>query len=160
MNKLPTKPGFHQINPEEYLDELYQYDYEIFDIKPISFPFESPAEFKKYLLEEHQSEVYILNNEENLSVGYFSYEICTDLPNMVELTNMGVLPKYQNQGFGSKLMKKYLEIVGDRDSRHATHPDSNSRFLYEKFGYRRVKIIENYFGDGQPRVMYFRPGII
>lgn len=99
MPSLPTKPGFHEIDVVEHLQQLFEYDTAIFDIKPISFPFDKPEDLKKY-------------------------------------------------------------IVGDRDSRHVTHPDSESRYLYEKFGYSRVKIIKNYFGDGEPRVLYFRKGNI
>lgn len=158
MPALPTTPGFHQIDVVEHLQQLFEYDSEIFDIKPIAFPFDKPEELKKYLLDDHKTITYILNTDESKFAGYFAFEENLELPNMVELINLGVMPEYQRHGYGSKLMEKYLSFVGSRDSRHVTHPDSQSRFLYEKFGYNRVKIIKNYFGDGEPRVLYFRKG--
>jgi len=158
MKKLTHRPGFHEIDLDAHLEELFEHDCKIFDIKPIAFPFDSPADLRKYLLEDHTTRTIILNSDDELFLGYFSFEEKLELPDFVELVNLGVMPEQQNRGVGTQLMSKYLEIVGKRDSRHVTHPDSSSRYLYEKFGYKQVKILKNYFGDGEPRLLYFRSG--
>ena len=55
------------------------------------------------------------------------------------------------------MMEYYFELFKDKNSRLVTHPDnSTARKLYEKLGYKQVKMLANYFGDGEPRLLYFR----
>jgi len=155
--KLPIESGPHKVDIENFLNELFELDTEIFNIPPISFPFKTPEELLKYLTQEHKTTTIIWNNNEGELVGYLSYEEHVEIPNTTELINLGVKPEFQGKGYGKKMLEYYLDLFPEMNSRLVTHPENTvSRSLYEKMGYIPVKITENYFGDGQPRLLYFR----
>lgn len=160
MALLPIAPGPHRVNINEHLDELYTIDKEIFNNPPILFPFKNQDEFLKFLTKDHNTTVVIWNNDNGELVGYFAYEEDLDIPNTTELVNIGTLPKFQGKGYGKSMMNYYLSLFKDKNSRLVTHPNNvSARKLYEKFGYLPVKMIQNYFGDGEPRLLYFHPAI-
>ncbi len=156
LTQLPQKPGPHKINVKEHLRALYKLDSEIFNIAPISFPFETPEELLKYLTEDHKTTTIIWNDDKGEFVGYFAYEENVEIPDTIELINLGTRPMFQGQGYGTKMLHYYHNLFRDKHFRLVTHPDNPARKLYEKVGYVPVKIIENYFGDGQSRVLYFK----
>ncbi len=154
---LPNKKGFHEISLEDNLSWLFEMDCEIFNNPPVIFPFDNEKELYKYLMQDHNTRTFILNNDLGEIVGYFSFEESIDAPNMFELINIGVRPQFQGQGFARNMIDHYHDLIKDKNSRLVTHPENkSSRKLYEKNGYIPVKIIHNYFGDGEDRVLYIR----
>jgi ribosomal protein S18 acetylase RimI-like enzyme len=159
QSKLPTTPGFHTVDLHVHLEELFQMDREIFNQPPILLPFDKPEELLKFLTVEHKAVNVILNNNEGVSVGYISFEEIADIPNMSELVNIGVRSQFRGLGYGKKIIEYYLSSIKGVNSRLVTHPENKTaQLLYERYGYIPTKVIKNYFGDGEPRVLYVRPG--
>jgi len=158
MALLPKMAGFHTVELSQYLQELFQLDKEIADASPLILPLETPEELLEYLTKEHNTTTFIFNNLDNQLVGYLSYEKATDISNLYEVINLGVHPKHQHQGYGTKLMEHFFALTEGNPSRLVTNPKNTQAFIfYQKLGYEPVKQVENYFGDGTPRTIFYRP---
>lgn len=158
MKKLLSQPGFHIVTVKSHLEELFQLDTKIFNSPPILTPFNSADELLNHLTVNHKTTTVILNNEEGIFLGYMSYQKVLEVPNLTELVNIGILPQFRRKGYGDKFMQYYLNLFKDKNSRLVTHPGNTSaKKLYEKYGYVPVKILSNYYGIGEHRILYFRP---
>ncbi len=86
-------------------------------------------------------------------VGRVAYERKDD--GSVYLSDLVIEPAYQNRGLGRVALAKVLEEVGDAKKVWlVTHPDNaNAIHLYESFGFAQTGRKEDYFGDGEPRII-------
>lgn len=110
---------------------------------------ENEKMIEKYL---ERGEMYILNDD-----GVKGQCVVTDEGNgILEIKNISITPEYQKRGYGRLLIeyitKKYREEysilqVGTGDS-PATVP------FYEKLGFKRHHIVENFFIDNYPKPIY------
>lgn len=66
-----------------------------------------------------------------------------------------ILPKFQGQGYGREAMQKVLTEIGSvKRIDLVTHPQNERAIkLYESLGFKIESRKENYFGDGEPRVV-------
>lgn len=89
-------------------------------------------------------------------VGNISYEIKD--PDHAYIDGLLVKPSYQGRGIGRAAMLKILEeLKGMQRIDLVTHPDNlRAMKLYESLGFTAGERIENYFGDGEPRIIMFR----
>jgi ribosomal protein S18 acetylase RimI-like enzyme len=160
ISSLPSQPGFHIVDVNAHLDELFKLDCDIFNAPPILAPFDKPEELLNHLTVSHQTTTVIYNNEKGELVGYMSYQEKLEIPNTAELVNIGILPSYRGQGYGDKFMNYYLDLFKNMKSRLVAHPENESaKKLYEKHGFLPVKILKDYYGVGEHRLLYFRPQI-
>lgn len=87
------------------------------------------------------------------NIGSVSYEKKGD--DHFYLDGLVIDPEFQGQGFARQAMKQVLQEIGDVETIDlVTHPENERAIkLYESLGFTIVKKIENYFGDGEPRVL-------
>lgn len=100
----------------------------------------------------HDSKTYFIL-EDGKIVGNVSYEMKS--PDHAYVSGLMVHPDYQNRGIGRAAMLKILdELKGIPVIDLVTHPENDVAIkLYESLGFTRGDIIENYFGDGESRMV-------
>src|SRR3989338_6988692 len=86
-------------------------------------------------------------------VGGVSYEL--KAPDHAHIGGLAVHPDYQGRGIARAAMLKVLDKLKDTLKIDlVTHPDNERAIkLYESLGFARGETIENYFGDGEPRIV-------
>jgi len=72
-----------------------------------------------------------------------------------EIMTVAVIPDYQRQGIGKMIMKKLFNLLKDyKLIKIVTHPyNVGAIILYLKSGFKIYGWKDNYFGDGQPRLL-------
>lgn len=96
--------------------------------------------------------VYFIEDEGRV-VGSVEYEFVS--ADHAHLWGLVVLPEFQGKGIGKEALKKVLEeLEGISLVDLVTHPENTRAIaLYESLGFRIAERKENYFGDGQPRLV-------
>ncbi|MCR4333908.1 MAG: GNAT family N-acetyltransferase [Patescibacteria group bacterium] len=91
--------------------------------------------------------------EDGVIVGSVSYVMKS--PDHAYIDGLLVMPPHQGRGLGRAAMLKILEEIGDvRLIDLVTHPDNATSIkLYQSLGFTIGERIENYFGDGEPRIV-------
>lgn len=98
-------------------------------------------------------EVYIAS-EGVIPVGFFAYRVNE---NDTEVYSVTVTPKYQGKGIGKAMMQKLFELVDGHTIRLVTHPkNTNAIIFYLKSGFTISGWKDNYYGDGEPRLLLYR----
>lgn len=107
------------------------------------------GEWKDALTKER---VYLLEKGGEL-VGSASYEIRSD--GTVYISGLVVVPKFQGKGIGRDVMHKILaDVSGAKRIELVTHPDNAVALrLYEQLGFSIESRKENYYDDGEPRLI-------
>jgi len=108
------------------------------------------TEFEETKNEFKYNTVYMIENN-NKVVGSIQYKIIK--PDHIHISGLAVGLKYQHQGIGKEALTQILEKFKDiKKIDLVTHPENPVLNLYKSFGFVVGKRIENYFGDGEPRV--------
>ncbi|MFX0188224.1 MAG: GNAT family N-acetyltransferase [Candidatus Hodarchaeota archaeon] len=77
--------------------------------------------------------------------------ILKDRKDRANIINLLINPKYQNKGYGSKLLKHTIEKIKKEDKnvkKIALNVKTNNSLaikLYEKFNFKKIQKIENYY---------------
>lgn len=102
-------------------------------------------EFKKV-------KIFLIKNKNDI-VGEVSYEIKD--PKHLYINGLVIKPEFQGKGFARKAMEKIMEELKIYEKIDlVTHPENKRAIqLYKSLGFKIEKQIENYFGDGEPRVV-------
>ncbi len=125
---------------------LFKIDNEAF-IGSFALPSRDTEELVEYL---KNSEVFIAY-EKNKPIGFIAYE---SNANMAEIKSVAVIPKYQGKGFGKKMVKSILEMIDTPRIVLVTHPKNSAAVaVYLKCGFNIVGWKDNYYGDGEPRLL-------
>ncbi len=96
------------------------------------------------------SEIYVAY-EGAKTIGFIAYE---DKRDSVEIISLAVVPEYQKKGIGKLLLTHILGILKKRKTHLVTHPrNTPAIILYLKLGFEIYGLKENYYGDGQPRLL-------
>jgi ribosomal protein S18 acetylase RimI-like enzyme len=86
-------------------------------------------------------------------IGTAAYQVRTD--QTVYIGNVAVDPIYRRQGIAHEVVRRILEAC--REARRVelvTHPENEDALrLYKSLGFVVEGRIENYFGDGEPRLL-------
>ena len=109
--------------------------------------------FNEKEVEEYvkNSIVYLIKNNDDI-VGSISYDVM-DFDH-ADISGLVVKPEFQKQGFGRKAMKLLFKKLKDyKKVSLCVHPDNHACKLYESFGFKVESRKENYFGDGEPRLI-------
>jgi ribosomal protein S18 acetylase RimI-like enzyme len=102
--------------------------------------------------EELQKSVVYLIEKESKIVGDVSYEKKSD--NHIYISGLAINPRFQRQGIAREVLKQILEKFRDvKRIDLVTHPDNPALKLYQSFGFVVESRKENYFGDGEPRLI-------
>jgi ribosomal-protein-alanine N-acetyltransferase len=97
------------------------------------------------------SVVYLIKNDGDI-VGSISYDVID--PDHADISGLVIKPEFQKKGFARKAMELLFEKLKDyKKLSLVVHPDNHARKLYESFGFEEESRKENYFGDGEPRVV-------
>lgn len=96
--------------------------------------------------------VYLLSTEGDL-VGDITYEMKS--PAHAYIGGIVIMPRYQGRGFSRQAMQHILdEILPVKRIDLVTHPDNFKAIkLYASFGFKIESKIDNYYDDGEPRVV-------
>lgn len=99
-----------------------------------------------------KSTVYLIKEGDHI-VGSVSYEMKG--PDRAYIDGLVVTPARQHHGIGKAAMAKVLEELNNiKTIDLVTHPDNSSAIsLYQSFGFVIGERKENYFGDGEPRIV-------
>ena len=96
--------------------------------------------------------VYVLEKEGKI-IGNATYEIKSQ--DHVYISGLLILPEFQSKGLGKEVMQDILQEIGNVARIDlVTHPDNIKAIrLYESFGFVVESRKENYFDDGEPRLI-------
>lgn len=96
------------------------------------------------------SEIYVAFEVTKI-IGFIAYE---DKQDSVEIISLAVIPEYQKKGIGKLLLNQILGKLKSRKIHLVTHPrNTPAIILYLKLGFEIYGLKENYYGDGQPRLL-------
>ena len=98
-----------------------------------------------------KSEIFIIELD-NQAVGKVAYEMKS--ADHVYIKGLVIRSSFQRQGIGREAMRIILkELEPVKKIELVTHPENIPAIrLYESLGFHIESRIENYFGDGEPRV--------
>ncbi|MEK7462910.1 MAG: N-acetyltransferase [Patescibacteria group bacterium] len=107
------------------------------------------------LQEFSENEVYLIYKDGGL-VGSTEFEMKS--PDHAYLAGVVIHPNFQGQGIAREATLFRLEKLKNvKRVDVVTHPENFKIInLYQSLGFKIEKRIENYFGDGEPRVMIVR----
>ena len=96
--------------------------------------------------------VYLIKKGNDIA-GSISYEIKDE--NHADLSGLVIKPEFQKQGLAKKALAKLLEELNKfKLIDLVVHPDNVSALkLYESFGFVVKCRKENFYGDGEPRLV-------
>lgn len=102
-------------------------------------------------LKKNNSVVYLILKNGKV-IGDTSYEKKSD--GTVYISGLAITPEFQGQGIGREVIGTLLkELAGVKKISLVTHPDNKVAIkLYISLGFEIAKRIENYYGDGEPRI--------
>lgn len=110
---------------------------------------------REEIRKEIEKNIFYFIKVSNKLVGYISYEIKN--PKEAYISGLVVAPKFQGKGIARKAIEIVLgELSSFKKIWFVTHPDNiKSIKLYQSFGFKIGERIEDYFGDGQPRIKLY-----
>jgi [ribosomal protein S18]-alanine N-acetyltransferase len=105
-------------------------------------------EIKDYL----KSEIINLIKEGDEVAGLVSFKI---KKNQIYIGGLIIKPEFQRKGLGRQVMKKLLEELKKFEKIDlVVHPDNTAAVkLYKSIGFTEMLRKDNYYGDGEPRLI-------
>ena len=73
----------------------------------------------------------------------------------IYLSGLVIRPESQNKGMGREAMVLLMEEIGKvKRIELAVHPLNREAIgLYKSLGFKKKNVVENYYGDGEPRLI-------
>jgi ribosomal-protein-alanine N-acetyltransferase len=138
-----------KVHPQEKGQELFDIDNAAF-IREFDLKARSIQEEVNYL---KNCDVYIAY-QKNQAIGFIGYKKKLD---SAEIMSLAVIPEYQNKGIGKMLLNHVLGLLDGKKVYLVTHPKNTPAIIvYLKLGFEIYGLKENYYGDGQPRLLLRR----
>jgi len=130
----------------------YIEDYIAIEKKVTSRTYASITEEEEVKKEFENGFVYMIKKDDK-SVGIISYEIKDD--ESAYISGLSIDPDFQGQGIGRIALVKILNEINNFSKVWLiTHPDNFRAIkLYESLNFKITGRKENYFGDGEPRIV-------
>jgi len=151
---LPKNPGINRVDVREHLQELVLFLQEVTRANPYILPLETPEEFVNFFTKEHHSDCYVWNDANGNFVGFLSL---INMLEAVEVLSIWIRPDFQRQGYGKKMMRyaeEFAKKLGKKKMMLVTNPKNLPAIsFYKSIGYSTVKKIDNFYGDGTPRLL-------
>lgn len=111
----------------------------------------SEKEVKEWIEKES---VYLIDNN-GVIVGSISFEVIDK--NKACISGLVIKPEFQRQGFAKKAIVLLFEKLKNFKKLTLTvHPDNHALELYKSLGFTVDSCRENYFGDGEPRLIMIK----
>jgi ribosomal-protein-alanine N-acetyltransferase len=122
-------------------------------IEDDSFPDPYPPDLIAKLQREHSDGFLVVENASGEIVGYC---VASENGGRAHLISIAVHQEYLRKGAGTLLLETlltrlYEHRVGELRLEVNVENDAAIKF-YERFGFDRVTVIENYYSDGSPAV--------
>lgn len=94
----------------------------------------------------------LIIEKDSTPVGSLSYE---EKENHIHIRGVVVIPEFQGQGIARQVLTDFLAEHKDvKRIDLVTHPDNAPALhLYQSLGFAIESRIENYYGDGEPRLV-------
>jgi ribosomal protein S18 acetylase RimI-like enzyme len=149
-------PDPQKIDVVANIEALFELDGKVANASPALLPLKSPKELQDFLIKDHNSSTYILQDKSGRWVGCLSL---IDLPDdSLEILNVGVDPDQQGKGYG-KHMIAFSEQLASELGKHkvtlVTSKKNNQAVnFYEGIGYAIIGEAENYYNDGEARYIF------
>jgi ribosomal protein S18 acetylase RimI-like enzyme len=111
-----------------------------------------PLDFEAAIREIGKNHFYFIKAG-NTVVGTAAYQIKSD--KSAYISNVAVLPEFRRRGIAREAMLFFLDKCKTANRIHlVTHPENrNALALYSSLGFKVESRQENYFGDGEPRLI-------
>lgn len=144
--------GFQEVPPDD--EALFHIESIAIATTPGILDTGSVESFTQFLVSGGTPRAFVSYNKVGKRVGYVAVSLLVESECM-EVRSLAVLPEYQRQGHGKKMMVE-VEAIAKTYGRNrmmlATSPD-NARAVtfYKALGYVITKTVQNYYGDGTPR---------
>lgn len=136
-----------KVSLKEKAQELFEMDVQTF-IRDFDYPATTVADTISYLT---GCEVYFVY-EADKPIGSFSYK--DDKNGQIEVLQVAIVPQHQGKGHGKKIVKYLLDLVKGKPVWLVTHPKNTPAIItYLKSGFVISGWKDNYYGDGQPRLI-------
>lgn len=151
---MKTELRVSKIDVKESLGPLHAFDVKVSRANPALLPRETKEELLDFLTKEYNSETWLWRNSNGDFVAYISL-IDEPKEGAMEVLRICVDPALQGKGIGKLLMKfaeKMAVELGRKKMKLATSTKNLQAIgFYQKLGYRIVKEVENYYGEGEIR---------
>lgn len=106
-------------------------------------------------LEWIRNDIVYLIEEDGIMVGDISY-VVKDADHAY-ITGLVIVPEFQRRGLARKAMNMIIDELNDfRRLSLDVHPDNHAVKLYESLGFVATERKENFYGDGEPRIIMVR----
>lgn len=136
---------FKPVDPINDAALLLDIDNKVFT-RSFDIPSKDIDEQKTYLKD---ASVYLVANEDS-PVGFYAY---TTQDDYIQIKTMALLPTYQGKGIGKQMMDHLLKNINKILVKLVTHPQNTQAMIfYLKSGFTITDWIDDYFGDGEPRI--------
>ena len=100
------------------------------------------------------SRMYVLK-EGDYILGYVGAWVVID---EADVTKVTILPDLQNKGLGKYIFNFLIESLKEENVRQVNlevrKSNSGAIHLYEKFGFKKIAVRKNYYGDGEDALIY------
>jgi [ribosomal protein S18]-alanine N-acetyltransferase len=118
----------------------------------------TPSDLQRARREIRRNRLYFVKSGDAI-VGTAAF--CSKPGNRVYISNVAVDPRYRRQGIARAAVSFILErCSGASRIELVTHPENEAALrLYSSFGFKVQSRHENYFGDGEPRLVLARETI-
>lgn len=133
--------------------ELNKYSQILYDIELASFnrvfdlTSRSEDELVHYMVGSH----IFIGFENTVPVGAIVYKV---QGSEIEITLLAVLPTHQRKGYAKQLLNHVLALQSNKKVWLVTHPKNSAGIItYLKSGFVIKMFKDNYYGDGEPRIM-------
>lgn len=138
-----------KVNLTENTNILFDLDNSV-DNKSCYLPARSIKEQEYYLKD---SNIY-LAYADNQPVGFLAFK---EDGEKIDVQAIVVTPTFQGKGVGKELMNTLLKVNEGKELRLVTHPyNTKAIIFYLKSGFQIEGWADNYYGDGQPRLVLVR----
>ncbi len=112
----------------------------------------TPNETLEEALEEIRANELFFIKKGSHTVGIIAYQMKPD--SSAYISNMAVLPEHRGQHIARVALEMLLKTIGPVPRIWlVVHPENVALRLYTSLGFVKEKQVENYYGDGEPRLV-------
>jgi ribosomal protein S18 acetylase RimI-like enzyme len=133
-----------------HAQELFKMDIAAFN-RDFDYPARSVQDTKEYLKD---CQIFAGYSDQKI-VGIIAFVVKA---HEVEVKQLIVNQEFRGRGYGKKLLEFLIHLQSKKEIALVTHPSNSPAIItYLKSGFFIKKYLDNYYGDGQPRILLIRP---
>ena len=132
------------------LGQIYELEKQIFE--PMNYPLFVIKQFYDFM----RQMMLVAVNEQNEVIGYTLGGMNSE-EQIGWILSLATRQNYQGQGIGRSITEEILDVLrskGAKDIHLTAHPENKPAIqLYNKLGFETVEEVQDYYGDGEPRLV-------